>query len=348
MSLERRVARKQFRLVRPFANARERWAERESLIVTLSDEDGQHGDGEAAPLPGFSRDTLAEAEQALRECPHALIEDIAERCFSDPQRLELELPRLGVVASPSARFALESALVGLVAARGGQAPWSLLRDPSAPAQPAVPLAQLVDIARAEEEVEAALQSGYGAVKLKLGTELGFARELDVLARLRARFGFDWALRLDANQSFEPEQAEARLQALSAFNPEFVEEPTRAPRQPGSAPPVPIALDESLTLPTELDEQALLERNVRVLILKPTLLGGISVTQAFVARARLLGLDWVLSHTFESSLGYGWLKTLVFALPSSRFAHGLGAHAALDASPEALGVRHGKLWAELVS
>lgn len=345
MSLERRLVRKEYRLTRPFANARARWLERQSLIVTLRNAQGHHAEGEAAPLPGFSRDTLADAERALLECPVDLIEDVAEQGFAQPERLLHDLSRLSVVSAPSARFALEIAIVGLVAARRGRAPCSVLRGPNSESRDAVPLAQLVDMARAESEVEVALAAGYSAVKLKLGTELGFDRELEVIARLRARFGVDFGLRLDANQSFGVDQAPARLQALAAFNPEFVEEPTAASHAPNEPPPLPIALDESLTAPAELDEWALAARNVRVLVLKPTLLGGMAVTARFVERARALGLEWILSHTFESSVGYRGLKTLAFTLPSSRLAHGLGPHAALDAAAEALGVRNGKLWAE---
>ena len=83
--------------------------------------------------------------------------------------------------------------------------------------------------------------------------------------------------------------------------------------------------------------------MRVLVLKPTLLGGIVVTRAFVERARALRLDWVLSHTFESPVGYRALKTLAFALPPSRLAHGLGPHAALG-EPSLLGIRGGRLCA----
>ncbi|HET9931746.1 MAG TPA: o-succinylbenzoate synthase [Polyangiaceae bacterium] len=343
MKLERSVARKHLRFAAPFANAHQRWEERETLALTLTDERGFSAQGEAAPLPGFSRDTLAEAERGLLEFPLELAAAIVERSVSDPSCTLRELESCAAIASPAARFAFESALVELIAARSGAMPSDLLGGPSSSSPSALPLARLVDVAHAEEEVAAALTTGFTTIKLKLGTTLGFARELELIARVRARFGSAWGLRLDANQSFPRDEALSRLRALLPFDPEFVEEPTRPDETPTEASPVPIALDESLTSPAFLVPSALLARNVRVLVLKPTLLGGIAVTRAFVERARAVGLDWVLSHTFESALGYRALKMLAFALPPSRLAHGLGPHAALDEPAAALGVRAGKLW-----
>lgn len=48
------------------SDARRQWASRESLLVEL-EEDGLVGRGEAAPLPGYSRETLDECAAALRE-----------------------------------------------------------------------------------------------------------------------------------------------------------------------------------------------------------------------------------------------------------------------------------------
>lgn len=341
MRLERQILQNHVRLAKPFANARQRWEERETLVLTLRDEHGT-GKGEAAPLPGFSRETLREAEEALAACSIELLQAIAERGCEHPERIWAELEQLAAVTVPSARFALEAALVEYVSARRAEPPSALLRG-SAPGPDGLPLARLVGIDNAEVEAEAALSAGFTTLKLKLGTALGFSRELEALQRLRARFGFGFALRLDANQSFPDDEALDRLRALVPLRPEFVEEPTRGTEASAEASPLPVALDESLTDPTRLDANALREGKVRVLVLKPTLLGGLVVTKRFVERARPLGLDWVLSHTFESAVGYRALSMLAFALPPSPLAHGLGPHAALG-EPSALGIRGGKLWA----
>ena len=63
-------------LSRPAHNARAHWSERSSCIVTLQGESGVRGQGEAAPLPGFSPDSLPACEAALsaldlqRQCPN--------------------------------------------------------------------------------------------------------------------------------------------------------------------------------------------------------------------------------------------------------------------------------------
>jgi len=52
-------------LRRPIRTAQGTIAERRGLYLTLTDATGAEAVGEAAPLPGFSPDTLAEARAAL-------------------------------------------------------------------------------------------------------------------------------------------------------------------------------------------------------------------------------------------------------------------------------------------
>ena len=80
-------------------DARRNWSTRESLLLRISDSAGRSGIGEASPLPGYSRDRLAEAEAALAELN---ADDVAAALERSPTRAAL-----GAVAGPgsfSGRF----------------------------------------------------------------------------------------------------------------------------------------------------------------------------------------------------------------------------------------------------
>ena len=90
-------ARAEAELEREVGNAHARWKTRRSVLVTIEDASGQRGRGEAAPLPGVSRESLDDVISALRAL---------EGSF-EPSELDVRnLP-------PSLRFAIESALLDL-------------------------------------------------------------------------------------------------------------------------------------------------------------------------------------------------------------------------------------------
>src|SRR5436305_518225 len=58
----------------PVRTAHGVWAEREGVIVRLDGETGSAGFGEAAPLPGFSRETVSEITAVCSELG-AIVDD---------------------------------------------------------------------------------------------------------------------------------------------------------------------------------------------------------------------------------------------------------------------------------
>jgi L-alanine-DL-glutamate epimerase-like enolase superfamily enzyme len=86
------------------------WREREVVILAVRDDDGATGLGEAAPLPGLSPDTIADAvaaaEALAARAPHVL-EMPAHACAIAER----------VTTAPAARFAVESALLSVYAQR---------------------------------------------------------------------------------------------------------------------------------------------------------------------------------------------------------------------------------------
>jgi o-succinylbenzoate synthase len=323
------------------AHARRSWPVRSSLLVALTETSGAWGVGEAAPLPGYSADTLADVERALS----ALRADVIERALDteDARAALTAVAALVPFALPSARFALESAALDLLSRRRGCSAPALLGAAPDAERPLSALLGTANSASLLPEAEVTFDSGYRCFKLKVGAPGALASELAGAAQLRERFGSALQLRLDANGALSAEEVALAGPALSELALELFEEPgTELPLD------VPLALDESLQgLEPERAEVTWKSRAARAVVLKPTALGGLAHCWSIAERARRSGVAAVLSHCFEGPIAWRAAAALALALPSGA-AHGLGPHPALAGWPrDHLPVVRGSLhaWSE---
>jgi O-succinylbenzoate synthase len=273
---------------------------REGVLLRLEGDDGAVGWGDAAPLPGFSRETPAEARAALDAAASALVgRDL------DPRSLaRLDVPAwaaLDAAALPSsARFALDLALLDLAAqAAGRPLPQALHPDPAV----TLPLNGLLmgegDAVVAQAGALAA--AGYAAVKLKVGRR-PVGQDVETVRAVREALGPHVALRLDANRAWAPAEARAFAESVADVGVAYVEEPLR---DPAGLPALwadtglPVALDETLQEP---GGPAALRGWAAAAVLKPTLVGGLAAALRLAAAARAVGVRPVLSAAFESGVG----------------------------------------------
>jgi o-succinylbenzoate synthase len=308
--------RQQHELAVPVRNARQQWRLRSTLTVEIADQNGL-GRGEAAPLPGYSRDTLDEAERALLGIPAAALQRALE--LSQPAQLLQMAERLIPAEYPSARFALETALLDRLGRQRRRPLWSLLREllPLRAAAEPVPLCVLLsgdEPAAVLSEAARHFASGVRCFKVKIGPERLLPEQGQLLSQLRAQFGEHVQLRLDANQSLLRSELTATFERLSSYHPEFVEEPLVQPRAAElAALPCGWALDESLQ---RLDARELgvlsSSPGCRALVLKPTCLG-LGRCISLAAQASALGKAAVVSHGFEGLLGWRACAQLAIAL-----------------------------------
>lgn len=287
-------------LPRAVGNAHARWTERRSILVVLRDESGARGLGEAAPLPGLSRESLDDVRAELVALGTALTPS------------ELDLSRL----APSTRFALESALLEL---RAGERPaYAALVHDAALARVSDRIALQIlldDLELAENLAREAHARGARTFKVKIGRVGEAAREAALLVALRA-LGHDVVIRADANGHLDA--PEILLPALDRARVEYVEDPFSldGDGSPRAWVGVPIALDASVAS----DPLAAMARaralGASFVVLKPTLLGGLERTMQLAARARMRGLKVVLSHCLEGPVGLAAIAHLAFAASAS--------------------------------
>ncbi|VEB96177.1 o-succinylbenzoate synthase [Cedecea lapagei] len=245
---------------------------REGLLVRLTQGE-RSGWGEISPLPGFSRETLEEA-QAQTEC-------WLEQWLADEAA---PLPEPSSVA-----FGLSCALA--------EADGTL---PQAADYRAAPLCT-----GDPDELILALSAMAGEKVAKVKVGLYEAVRDGMVVNLLLEAVPELHLRLDANRSWTPLKAQ---QFAKYVNPDyrpridFIEEPCKTREQSrefSRETGIAIAWDESLR---ERDFTFVAEPGVSAVVIKPTLTGSLDKVREQVATAHRLGLKAVISSSIESSLG----------------------------------------------
>lgn len=323
-------------------------SERAAIIVELTTADGVVGLGEAAPLPEYTFDSLAAAQR-----------DLEVFAASTPFECAPTLAAASAIAArastPSARFAIETALLAAAATIEESTVAALLVDD--PAEE-MPCAVVVDT---PAQAEAAIDAGAECLKIKVGLSIDRQRVIDIL---KADDGAIVSYRFDANRAWprdgireilaqytgaalldSPPHRDPITDSVAAFGyaPRhgddyeiLVEEPCPDMHTITEPLPLPIALDESLATMTDAEiDRALLSTNIVALMLKPTLLGGFARCLDLAKRARAANKACIVTHALEGPIGTAACAELALAINGASPV-GLAPHAALAGWPIAPG------------
>lgn len=333
------VEKKTLHFMHPAGTSRGVYTERDIWIVTLRDTSRLWlvGVGECAPLPDLSCDAAPDYEKTLcRMC----------------RRLETTgvIDRQLMLAYPSMLFGMETALLNME--KGND----LFGTAFARGEEGIPINGLVWMGSFDEmnrRMEEKIAAGFRCVKLKIGA-IDFESELNLVRSIRRRFSKETIeLRVDANGGFTPDEAPARLDALSRFGIHSIEQPIKQHQwkemaQLCATTPLPIALDEELIGVNKPDEKRKLLDSVRpqYLVLKPSLHGGIEGTAEWVRLARERGMGSWITSALESSIGLGAIAQLAAHIYGEgiTFAQGLGTGALYtDNLPATTEIRNNMIW-----
>jgi O-succinylbenzoate synthase len=300
-------------LTTPLQLAGETHSRRRGLLIRLDTERGAVGWGDAAPLPGFSTETLDEVVgHACATAPEWTGTDIPES--RDDLSQSVSALSTGDDCPPSLQFATESALAHLLAATHATSLPTVLGTPRS----SVSLNALITNLGEDGPAQAARlrERGYRAVKVKVG-RAPVEDEVEGLRTVRNALGDDIGLRADANRAWSLEQAVAFAEATRPLEMAYVEEPLTDPTrisELAARTDLPIALDETTR---EVEASVLREdASVAAVVLKPTLLGGLRRTRQWNQEARANDVTPVISAAYESGIGHRMLVALAAVGPDT--------------------------------
>lgn len=272
----------------------------EIVALRLRSEDGSEGWGEASPwvvFTGSVEASHAALDRYLR--PLVVNRPLADRAaiMADAQH--------AVANCPEAKAALDSALLDLTGRVLDTPVWALL---GGRAQPRIALS--VSVADPDFDADIALMhrlrdDGVGIVKLKAGFR-DHAFDIARLDRIRTEFP-EFRIRVDFNQGLRPDEAERRVRDVSAFDPDFIEQPVAAGQfalmaHLRSVIPMPLLADESVFGPEDMARAAddHICDGVSVKIMKA---GSLARAQTVARMAAANGLSAYGGDMFESGLAH---------------------------------------------
>ncbi len=301
-----RVHRFDLPLRRPHVTGAGTIRARRGFILELVDDRGLSGFGEAAPLWGRGEGGLEPVAAELASIA------AAARGASDRELSELR------VASPIVAAALDTAVLDLRGRRDDRPVARLLTETPASGLAVNALVSAVEPDDVVAGVGAAVEAGFGTVKLKVAAA-GPDADVERVRLAREAAGDDVVLRLDANRAWELPDAIDVLGRVERYGIDYVEEPVASltdaatlRRRTGIA----LAADESIASGGESiasggerialaadDLDAILATGAfDVAVLKPSLLGGPTATVGLARRLAEAGVGVVVSSALDAAIG----------------------------------------------
>ncbi len=315
-----RLLRYDLPLVRPLTVKSVNLAIRTGLILRLTDEKGNIGYGEIAPLAGFHRETLEDALKQLLATESfltgLLIPDNVVKLDGGMDGLFHSLDML-----PTIRFGVEMAVLNLVASSKGRPLYELF---GLPFNRFVPVNGLLSGNRDEILKQAEYLSGQGYVSIKIKVGRGdIASEIELIRDIRRIISADISIRLDANRSWTLDEAVFFGEAISDTGIDYIEEPVNDCRMLEAfyqRTKIPTALDETIAVcPFDSIVQI---RGIKAVVIKPCFAGGVEKTVAIMKHAKKANIIPVLSSPFNSGLGLAFIAQIAAVFSPQDVAVGL--------------------------
>ncbi len=279
------------------------------FYVTITDNNGNRGTGECAPLYGLSPEYGDGLESIVRK-------------KAEEYNLHGDLSKIDFTNLSSVRFAFECAEMQMK--NGGE---KMFDTPFCKGEDGIRINGLVWMGEIDVMLRRAREKydlGFRCLKFKIGSK-DFNREMDLLKAMRAEFK-DITIRVDANCAYTPDFYLNEVEpVLHSLNIHSIEQPVKVADVDGltrccAKSRVDIALDESLIGTKSEDEMAKLLDTIKpkYVILKPTLCGGISGANSWIKTAKERGIGYWATSALESNVGLlsiaQWSSTIGVNIP----------------------------------
>lgn len=277
------------------------------------EKNGKKGFGECGLFRGLSFDDVPDYEEKL--------DWLCENINLPSASIEKELKKY-----PSLWFGYEQAILNLKHGENLYFPSDFTKGKSS-----LKINGLIWMGSADfmqQQIEEKLAQGFDCIKLKIGVD--WNSEKNILKHLREKFPKEHLeLRVDANGGFTFEEAKTVLKELHELGIHSIEQPIKAGQieemsQLCKITPTPIALDEELIGVVDFqNKKELLEQiKPQFIILKPSLIGGISGCDEWISLAENLGIGWWITSALESNMGLNAIAQYTF-IKNPTMPQGLG-------------------------
>jgi len=315
-----------FKLKNSFTIAYDSYDTALNLIVRLETKSGMVGWGNAAPDPHVTGETVEMAKEVLSA---EIIPAVVGR---DARALAeiYDINQQNAPQAPAARAAIDMALYDLLGQRAGLPLYQLLGF----ARPQILTSMTLGIASIEESVQQAqefVKAGFRALKIKTG--LDWEEDVERVKAIRAAAGSEIALRVDANQGYNVQQALDFIRSVESCRIEFLEQPTPAKnlndlKLVRASSKIPIMADESALFPEDVFNLAA-HGFADMVNLKLMKTGGITGAMQATAVAAAGKLPVMLGCNDESRISIAAAVHVACALPGVQYADLDGAFDIVD-------------------
>jgi L-Ala-D/L-Glu epimerase len=280
----------------PFVTALRRTTAVYSIVVRLTDADGNTGFGEAPQIWRVTGESLA----GIEACVLGPLADALLGAELDADNVASLHHVLGaaVAANTGARAACEVAGVDLVARVAGRPLAAFLGSSADNVGSDITIAAQTETTAAEQ-----VPAGFTVAKIKVGLD-----PADVHRVIRIQQSADVRIRIDANQAWDVETTVAAVETLlrAGVDLEFIEQPLPAWDLAGHAAlrrriGVPVMLDESVFSVHDL-HRAIEAEAADMVNIKLAKCGGLYPGLEIASQARKAGLGVMVGSMMESELG----------------------------------------------
>tara|TARA_Y100000590_G_scaffold161078_1_gene184683 strand:+ start:2144 stop:3250 length:1107 start_codon:yes stop_codon:yes gene_type:complete len=307
----------------PYSTAHGSAIVRYGMLIFLRASDGTTGVGEASPIGPGSLSEITSAGRYLEKFSANLLNQ--QLPFSS-----VDLANNSEIPS-TIRFGVETAVADLFGKLLGR---NISQD-TISKMPALPVNALIASASAKQaayEANLAFEAGFETIKLKVGQGT-IKQDEALLSGVRDAIPSDVKIRIDANQTWNINESIRRLNKLSSYNIEYVEDPVTPTcledmHKLKQSVSVPIAVDEALAN-RSIESILKVAENADIIVIKAGRLGGIQPSLKLMQLAQDLGKGVVVTSSLESGVGVTTSAHLCANLSEHTFAHGLGTTPLLE-------------------
>ena len=261
---------------------------RDSWIISIKDNLGNEGYGEASPLPIFNNESTIEAGYSLDGFKLAL-SDVNDEI--DIEELML-LSEVHTLNSPSAAFAIQTALFDLISKVNKKTISSYINQNSSLILKCNGIYSLTSL------------ENYNTIKIKCGFRNLFD-ELELIESLSKKFN-NSSFIIDLNQNYDLPKSIRFIKEVEKYNIKYIEQPIDKDNlldieELRYHSDIPIALDESV-IDLESIEKILDQNAADIFILKPQALGTYKNINKAIKLVKESNKIPVLTCSLEGSIG----------------------------------------------